>query len=58
MPTEEQCEASYHCGIDKLLRAAYQREFTMMKMGKCKTKFPTFMGVVRHTEPGAAATGG
>jgi len=42
MPTETQCEAMYHCGIDKLLSAAYKREFTMLEMGKCKTKFPTF----------------
>jgi len=42
MPTSEQCEAVYHCGIDKLLTAAYRREFNMLEMGKCKTKFPTF----------------
>jgi hypothetical protein len=42
MPTSEQCEAMYHCGIGQILTAAYQREFTMMEMGKCKTKFPTF----------------
>lgn len=40
--TAEQRDAIYHCGIDSLLRAAYRREFTMMEMGKCKTKFPTF----------------
>lgn len=40
--TTEQRDATYHCGIDSLLRAAYRREFTMMEMGKCKTKFPTF----------------
>jgi hypothetical protein len=32
----------YHCGIGQLLAAAYQREFTMMEMGKCKTKYSTF----------------
>ena len=42
MPTQEQREATYHSGIGKLLTAAYQREFTMQEMGKCKTKFPTF----------------
>lgn len=42
MPTEKQCDAEYHCGIGKLLSTAYQREFSMMEMGKCKTKFPTF----------------
>ena len=42
MPTPDQCKASYHCGIGELLRAAYQREFTMQEKGKCKTKFPTF----------------
>lgn len=42
MATEKQCGAEYHCGIDKLLSTAYLREFTMMEMGKCKTKFPTF----------------
>lgn len=30
MPTSDQCEAMYHCGIDKILTAAYQREFTML----------------------------
>jgi len=29
-PTQEKCDA------------AYQREFTMLEKGKCKTKFPTF----------------
>jgi len=42
MPTPEQCAATYHCGIGTLLTAAYQREFTMLEKGKCKTKFPTF----------------
>ena len=42
MPTEEQCDAQYHCGIAGLLSTAYQREFTMLEMGKCKTKYPTF----------------
>ncbi len=41
-PTAEQCEAVYHCGIGEILTAAYQREFTMMEMGKCKTKYLTF----------------
>lgn len=40
--TAEQRDAAYHCGIGSLLRAAYQRDFTMMEMGKCKTKFQTF----------------
>ena len=42
MPTPNQCKATYHGGIGSLLRAAYQREFTMLEMGKCKTKFPKF----------------
>jgi hypothetical protein len=42
MPTPDQCEATYHCGIGKLLTAAYRREFSMLEKGKCKTKFPTF----------------
>jgi hypothetical protein len=42
MFTSEQCEATYHCGIGEILKAAYQIEFTMMEMGKCKTKYPTF----------------
>ena len=40
--TDSQKAASYHCGIDRLLKAAYQRDFSMLEMGKCKTKFPTF----------------
>ncbi len=42
MLTSEQCEAVYHCGIGKILTAAYQRDFTMMEKGKCKTTYPTF----------------
>ena len=42
MPTPEQCEAVYHCGIGDILTAAYLREFTMHEMGRCKAKFPTF----------------
>ncbi len=42
MPTPDECAATYHCGIGSLLRTAYQREFTMLEMGKCKTKFPEF----------------
>ena len=42
MPTQEQREATYHCGIGEILTAAYQREFTMLEKGRCKTKFPTF----------------
>ena len=42
MPTSKQCEAVYHCGIDKILTAAYQREFTMLEAGRCKTKYPSF----------------
>lgn len=42
MPTPSQCKATYHGGIGSLLRTAYQREFTMLEMGKCKTKFPEF----------------
>lgn len=41
MPTSEQCETVYHCGIGKILPAAYQREFTMMEKGKCKATYPT-----------------
>jgi len=32
--TDEQKAASYHCGIDSLLKAAYQRDFSMLEMGK------------------------
>lgn len=39
MPTTQQ-QAAYHCSIDKLLTAAYQREFDQREMGKCKTKYP------------------
>jgi len=42
MVTGSQKEASYHCGIRELLSTAYQRDFSMLEMGKCKTKFPTF----------------
>lgn len=40
--TDDERDAAYHCGIGSLLRVAYLRDFTMMEMGKCKTKFPTF----------------
>ena len=39
---ESQGEAVYHCGIGKLLKTAYQRDFSMQEMGRCKTKFRTF----------------
>jgi hypothetical protein len=42
MPTPDQCEATYHCGIGSLLTAAYQSKFSMLEKDKCKTKFPTF----------------
>jgi len=42
MPTQDEKDATYHCGIGKLLRAAYQREFTMWEKGRCKTNFPAF----------------
>ena len=42
MPTQTQRDAAYHCGIGKILTAAYQREFTMQEKGRCKTKYPTF----------------
>ena len=42
MVTRDQKEASYHAGIDGLLRAAYKRDFTMVEMGRCKRKFPVF----------------
>lgn len=42
MVTESQAEATYHCGIGGLLRAAYERDFSMLEMGKCKTKFPKY----------------
>ena len=42
MATLEQREATYHCGIGKLLKAAYQRDFNMLEAGKCKRKFVTF----------------
>ena len=41
MPTPDQCEATYHGGNGELLTAAYQREFSMLDKGRCKTKFPT-----------------
>jgi hypothetical protein len=41
MPTPDQCEATYHGGNGELLTAAYQREFSMLEKGRCKTKFPT-----------------
>lgn len=40
--TDEHKNASYHCGIDRLLKAAYQRDFSVLEMGKCKTKYATF----------------
>jgi hypothetical protein len=40
--TDEQKAVSCHCGIDSLLKAAYQRDFSMLEMGKCKNKYPTF----------------
>jgi hypothetical protein len=40
--TDNQKKAAYRCGTGELLKAAYQRDFTMNEMGKCKTKFPTF----------------
>lgn len=40
--TDEQKDASYHCDIGRLLKAAYQRDFSMLEMGKCKTKYTTF----------------
>jgi hypothetical protein len=40
--TKDQADASYHCGIGDLLKAAYGREFTMLEMGRCKMKFVTF----------------
>ena len=42
MPTRDQREATYHCGIGKILTAAYQREFPMLEMGKCETKYSEF----------------
>lgn len=42
MVTQSQKDAAYHCGIGDLLSAAYQRDFTMLERGKCKTRFPTF----------------
>ncbi len=43
MVTEDQREATYHCGIGGLLRVAYLRDFSMLDMGKCKTKYPKFI---------------
>jgi hypothetical protein len=40
--TDVQKAASYHCGIDRLLKAAYQRDFSMLEMGKCKGKYLIF----------------
>lgn len=45
MPTPEQCKATYHCGIGKLLTAAYRREFTMQEMGRCK-RLSIFSGLL------------
>jgi hypothetical protein len=42
MVTENQREATYHSGIGSLLRIAYQRDFSMLEMMKCKTKYPLF----------------
>ena len=42
MVTEVERDAAYHCGIGDLLRVAYLRDFSMMEMGKCKTKFQAF----------------
>lgn len=42
MVTEAEQDATYRCGIGSLLRAAYKRDFSMLEMGKCKTKFPKF----------------
>jgi hypothetical protein len=43
MPTPDQCKASYHCGIGELLRAAYQREFSMLEMGRARPNFLLLM---------------
>lgn len=42
MVTKDQADATYFCGIGDLLKAAYEREFTMLEMGRCKMKFITF----------------
>ncbi len=42
MSIQEQRDAAYHYGIEKILTAAYQREFTMLTKGKRKTQYPTF----------------
>lgn len=42
MVTQSQKDAAYHCGIRDLLNVAYGRDFSMLEMGKCKTKFRTF----------------
>jgi hypothetical protein len=42
MVTENQREATYHCGIGSLLRVAYQRDCSMLEMMKCKIKYPLF----------------
>lgn len=39
--TDTQKAASYLCELDRLLKAAYQRDFSMLEMGKCKIKYPT-----------------
>ncbi len=36
-------ESEYHCGITKLLYAAYQKDFTMQQCGKCKARYPDAM---------------
>ncbi len=42
MVTQDEKDATFHCGIGKLLRIAYKRDFTIQEKGRCKMKFPTF----------------
>lgn len=57
VPTEEQCEAQYHCGIDELLSTAYQRDFTKLEMGEVQDQVPDLQGMVCNPESRTAATG-
>ena len=43
MPTQDEKDATYHCGISKLLKAAYRREFSMWERGRCKINSPHSM---------------
>ena len=56
MPTDQQCETQYHCGIGELLSTAYRRQFTMLEMGEVQDQVPNLQGVVLYAESGAETT--